>query len=96
MSRDDPECTLDAELEPKRSGDDSVGGDEAVGVKKRSTDDQHHHDAQASAEHLREIPDRYSPRHGTKVGNDLSDGDRVGREFELVCEHSWVEILGTV
>lgn len=93
---DDAPGALDAELLEKGGGHDGVGADKGVRVEEGATDDAAADDAEAAADGLGEEADDGAAGHGAEVGDDLGNGDLVGREVELVLQHGRVEILAAV
>ena len=73
-----------------------MGGDEGVRVEEGTADNAHDDNAEAAAEDLTAVADYSAASHGAEIGDDLSDGDGIGAELELVGEQGWVEILRAV
>lgn len=96
MDGNDTPSALNTELLEEGSCDDGLGGGEGVGVKQGTTDDASHDDGETTTEDGRAVAHGGSSSNGTKVGNDLGNGDRVGVEQVLVLEHGGVEILTSV
>lgn len=93
MDGDNTPGALHAELLEEGGGDDAFVGDESVGVEQRATEDAHADDAEAPAENGGAVADHGAAGHGTKVGDDLGDGDGVGGEVVLRGEHGRIQVL---
>ncbi len=89
-------CALDAELLEEGGGGDVVVSDKGVWVEEETANDGHGDDAEPSAEDLGAVTNHRAAGHGAEVSDDLSDGDGVGAEVELVGQHGGVEVLGAV
>jgi hypothetical protein len=87
---------LDAELLEECGGNDAFVGDECVWVEQCAAEDAHADYGDAATEDGGRVADDGAAGHGAEVGDDLGDGDGVGGEAVLICEHRGVQVLGTV
>ena len=93
MNGDHAPSSLHTELLEKGCGHDAFVADKCVWVEEGSADDGHDDDAEASAENLAAVAYHRTSCHGAKVGHDLRDGHRVGREVVLILQHQRVNVL---
>lgn len=96
MDWNDTPCSLDAELLEEGSCDDGLRRSKSVWVEKSTTNDTNEDNGEATTEDLGAVPNGSTTQHGSEISHDLCDCDCVGREVELVGQHSWVEILRSV
>ena len=81
---DDAPGALHAELLEEGGGHDLVAAGEGVRVEEGAADDGDEDDAETTAEDLGGVADDCASGHGAEIRDNLSDGDGVGGEFELV------------
>ena len=96
MNRNHTPGALNTELLKESRGDNALAGNKGVRIQESAANDTHDNNTESSTEDLTAETDNSTTEHCAEVGDDLSDGDRIGTEIELVLQHRRVQVLGSV